>query len=140
MASMFVIGLSVFERSPSSFHLLGLDFMITDDLKVWFIEANSYPLWPRVSSSRETSFIDELMETMGVRASLHHQELHDYIAQFLHFLQNSLFDLLFELRENPTHFHEHLLPGQYFKSLQLVWSEIGTNCRSDHAYNPCSEF
>lgn len=67
------IGLSVFERSPSSFHLLGLDFMITEDLRVWFIEANSYPLWPKVSSSRETSFIDELMETMGVCVSICHQ-------------------------------------------------------------------
>lgn len=63
----------MFERNPSSFHLLGLDFMITEDLRVWFIEANSYPLWPKVSSSRETSFIDGLMETMGVCESFSQQ-------------------------------------------------------------------
>ena len=26
--------------------MLGLDFMITVDYHVWFIEANNYPLWP----------------------------------------------------------------------------------------------
>lgn len=25
---------------------MGLDFMITADYHVWFIEANNYPLWP----------------------------------------------------------------------------------------------
>lgn len=62
--------MTVFERNPSSFHLLGLDFMVTDDFRVWFIEANSYPLWPKVSSSRATSFIDKMMDTMGVRVNI----------------------------------------------------------------------
>ena len=26
--------------------MMGLDFMITADYHVWFIEANNYPLWP----------------------------------------------------------------------------------------------
>ena len=58
------VGMSVFQRNPSSFQLLGLDFMITDDLHIWFIEANNYPLWPKVSSS--SSFVNELMDTLGV--------------------------------------------------------------------------
>lgn len=62
----FCLGLSQFERNPSSFHLLGLDFMVTDDFQVWFIEANGYPLWPKASSSKVYSFIDEHIVTMGV--------------------------------------------------------------------------
>ncbi len=41
--------------------------MITNDLHIWFVEANNYPLWPKVSSSKVSSFVDELMDTMGVR-------------------------------------------------------------------------
>ena len=65
--SLLMTGLSIFKRYPSSFQILGLDFMVTDDLQVSFIEANSYPLWPVASSSKTRSFIDDLMDTMGVR-------------------------------------------------------------------------
>lgn len=56
-------GLSIFERAPSTFQFLGLDFMVTRDLRTWFIEANNYPLWPK-----GTPFIDKLMSTLGVSA------------------------------------------------------------------------
>ena len=54
-------GLGVFSRMPSTFQFLGLDFMVTRDFHVWFIEANNYPLWPK-----GTPFIDDLMKTLGV--------------------------------------------------------------------------
>ena len=54
-------GLNVFERAPSTFQFLGLDFMVTRDLHTWFIEANNYPLWPK-----GTPFIDNLLDTLGV--------------------------------------------------------------------------
>ena len=50
-----------FARLPSSYQLLGLDFMVTSDLRVWFIEANNYPLWPK-----GTPYIEHLMDQMGV--------------------------------------------------------------------------
>ena len=54
-------GLSKFRRMPSSYLLLGLDFMVTADYRVWFIEANNYPLWPKGSP-----FINDLMDRLGV--------------------------------------------------------------------------
>ncbi len=47
---------------PSTFQLLGLDFMVTKDYRVWLIEANNYPLWPKGEP-----YIDELIRGMGVR-------------------------------------------------------------------------
>lgn len=40
-------GLGTFERLPATYLLLGLDFMVTSDYHVWFIEANNTPLWPK---------------------------------------------------------------------------------------------
>ena len=37
---------TIFSASPSSFQMMGLDIMVTDDLQLKFIEANNYPLWP----------------------------------------------------------------------------------------------
>ena len=69
-------GLSIFERAPSTFQFLGLDFMVTRDLRTWFIEANNYPLWPK-----GTPFIDKLMSTLGVSAgSLIPRPLPDFIS------------------------------------------------------------
>jgi len=58
----------VFERHASSFQLLGLDFLVTSDYRVWFIEANNYPLWPKTPPHRGTDkyFIDKLMDNMAV--------------------------------------------------------------------------
>ena len=52
-------------RSPSNFLMMGLDFMVTADLQVQFIEANNYPLWPR-----GTDFMSTMIHEMGVRARL----------------------------------------------------------------------
>lgn len=57
-------GRGVFQRAPSSYQLLGLDFMVTSDLRVSFIEANNYPLWPAGSKR-----IDYFMNDMGVSTS-----------------------------------------------------------------------
>ena len=38
-----LIGFHFLERAPSCFHLIGLDFMVSTDWNVWFIEANAYP-------------------------------------------------------------------------------------------------
>ena len=62
----FVSGLSVFERNPSSFQLLGLDFLVTENYQVWFIEANNYPLWPKTFHPKEKYYIDELVSSLGV--------------------------------------------------------------------------
>ena len=40
------LGLHTFERLPGTYLVMGLDFMVTADYHVWFIEANNYPLWP----------------------------------------------------------------------------------------------
>ena len=58
---IFNSGMNVFQRMPSSYLLLGLDFMVTTDYRVWFIEANNYPLWPKGSP-----FINNLMDGLGV--------------------------------------------------------------------------
>ena len=52
-------------RCFSCFQFLGLDFMVSQNWKVWFIEANNYPLWPR-----GTPEINEMIDTMGVRNCL----------------------------------------------------------------------
>ena len=52
-------------RSPSNFLMMGLDFMVTADLQIQFIEANNYPLWPR-----GTDFMSTMIHEMGVRARL----------------------------------------------------------------------
>ena len=44
-AHLFV-GLHTYERLPATYLVMGLDFMVTADHHVWFIEANNYPLWP----------------------------------------------------------------------------------------------
>ena len=59
--SAAIPGINVFSRSPSSYQLLGLDFMVTDDFHIWFIEVNNYPLWPKGSP-----FVNDLMDRMGV--------------------------------------------------------------------------
>ena len=40
------LGLHTFEKLPGTYLVMGLDFMVTADYHVWFIEANNYPLWP----------------------------------------------------------------------------------------------
>ena len=40
------VGLHTYERLPATYLVMGLDFMVTADHHVWFIEANNYPLWP----------------------------------------------------------------------------------------------
>lgn len=49
-------------QAPSNFLMMGLDFMVTADLQVQFIEVNNYPLWPR-----GTEFMDSMIQKMGVR-------------------------------------------------------------------------
>ena len=67
-ATISLIALSPFSgldnpvRCSSCFQFLGLDFMVSQDWKVWFIESNNYPLWPR-----GTHEINNLIETAGVR-------------------------------------------------------------------------
>ena len=46
---------------PSSFQMMGLDIMVTDDLQVKFLEANNYPLWPK-----GTDALNKLTLRMGV--------------------------------------------------------------------------
>lgn len=58
----FLVAKSVFSRAPSNYLLIGLDFMVTSDLSVKFIEANNYPLWPKGNA-----FLDDMIEQMGVR-------------------------------------------------------------------------
>ena len=51
-----------------------------------------------------------------------------------------MFDLLLELRKSPDKF-THMVPGEWYKSWQLVWSEINEKCSTDvPPYNPCEEF
>ncbi len=57
--------MKTFARLPSTYQLLGLDFMVTHDYRVWLIEANNYPLWPKGEP-----YIDELIHGMGVRGVL----------------------------------------------------------------------
>lgn len=54
--------------------------------------------------------------------------------------QNDMFDLLLELRKSPDKF-THMVPGEWYKSWQLVWSEVNEKCSTDvPPYNPCEEF
>ena len=52
---------TILHASPSSFQMMGLDIMVTDDLQIKFIEANTYPLWPKGSDA-----INKLTLRMGV--------------------------------------------------------------------------
>lgn len=67
-----------------------------------------------------------------------------YVKTCLSFLlplpQNDMFDLLLELRTSPDRF-AHMVPGEWYKSWQLVWSEVNEKCSTDAPpYNPCEEF
>lgn len=48
-------------RCSSCFQFLGLDFMVSVDWRVWLIESNNYPLWPR-----GTPEINRMIEELGV--------------------------------------------------------------------------
>ena len=48
-------------ESPSSFQMMGLDIMVTDDLQIKFLEANNYPLWPK-----GTDAMNKMTLRMGV--------------------------------------------------------------------------
>lgn len=50
-----------------------------------------------------------------------------------------MFDLLFELRENPVAFVS-MKPGQRYKSWQLIWSEVDSKCSNERPYDPCKLF
>ena len=52
--SPYYTGLGTLERLPATYLLLGLDFMVTSDYHVWFIEANNTPLWPSFVSDSYT--------------------------------------------------------------------------------------
>ena len=41
--------------------MMGLDFMVTSDLQLQFIEVNNYPLWPRGAR-----VMDSMLTQMGV--------------------------------------------------------------------------
>lgn len=56
-----LVAMPVFTRAPSNFLMMGLDFMVTSDFDIKFIEANNYPLWPR-----GTEFLNNMMQQMGV--------------------------------------------------------------------------
>ena len=58
----------ILSRATSNFLLMGLDFMITSDLHIQFIETNNYPLWPRGTDS-----LNNMIQTMGVREDCVHQ-------------------------------------------------------------------
>ena len=62
LVTFLFLAKSVFSRAPSNYLLIGLDFMVTSDLSVKFIEANNYPLWPKGND-----FIDRMMQQLGVR-------------------------------------------------------------------------
>lgn len=47
--------------------------MVTRDYRVWFIEANNYPLWPKGSP-----FIDNLMDRLGVSSALKSVKFYDF--------------------------------------------------------------
>eukprot|EP00731_Ephydatia_muelleri_P028672 Em0020g316a len=55
-------GSATFHRAKSTFQFIGIDVMVTQDYRTWFIETNNYPLWPR-----GTPFIDQLFNTLGVK-------------------------------------------------------------------------
>ena len=71
-AFFFLVAKSVFSRAPSNYLLIGLDFMVTSDLSVRFIEANNYPLWPKGND-----FLDDMIEQMGVRVYIIYIPYHD---------------------------------------------------------------
>ena len=56
-----IIAKPAFSRAPSNFLMMGLDFMVTSDLSIRFIESNNYPLWPR-----GTDHLNSMMQQMGV--------------------------------------------------------------------------
>ena len=48
-------------ESPSSFQMMGLDIMVTDDLRIKFLEVNNYPLW-----LKGTEAMNKMTLRMGV--------------------------------------------------------------------------
>lgn len=101
-------GSATFGRAKSTFQFIGVDIMVTQDYRTWFIETNNYPLWPR-----GTPFIDQLFNTLG----------HD------------MFDLLLDMRRSPGLLH--MKPGDWHKSWQLVYNEAYAKCSNDTPYDPC---
>ncbi len=62
---VWITGMHLMRRSPSTFQLLGLDLMVTTDWRIWFIESNNYPLWP------QGGWITEFTGKMGVSLAMH---------------------------------------------------------------------
>ncbi|XP_065898588.1 protein polyglycylase TTLL10-like [Dysidea avara] len=100
-----------YERLPGTYLLLGLDFMITSDYHIWFIEANNYPLWPSNAPK-----LDKQTYAMA----------------------NELLDLEMEIHSSPSMF-VNLQPGAKYGSWELVYNELSAHC-SGQQYNPCKDF
>ena len=59
----FYLGQGTWIRTPGSFQILGLDFLITANFEIKFLEANNYPLWPIPSTD-----IEQMLQWMAVSA------------------------------------------------------------------------
>jgi len=54
--------------------MMGLDFMVTADYHVWFIEANNFPLWP-----------SNVMELKAMAVSVFKYKIHSCILMLAHY-------------------------------------------------------
>ena len=54
------------------------------------------------------------------------------------FLQNDMFDLLFDCRFRPEQF-QNMHKGDLYGSWTLLWNELYSECHQSPPYNPCRE-
>lgn len=47
------VGQGTWIRMPGSFQIIGLDFLVTSNFEIKFLEANNYPLWSMPSTEIE---------------------------------------------------------------------------------------
>jgi hypothetical protein len=91
-------------RRKGSYHLFGLDFMIDDELRVHFIEANGFPgyTWSKDFPTRTlvTTLIDLIVELHEAPKAFEHMTRGDTYGEF-ELIYNELEDVCSDLMYNP---------------------------------------
>jgi len=89
--------------SNNMYHLIGIDFMLDDDLKLWFIEANVKPSIQGVNPERERFMVKMLID--------HYEVMYGYLRSRMKRVINYVNDLtntystreIFQLEELPDY-------------------------------------
>ena len=136
--SSILIGFHFLERAPSCFQLIGLDFMISTDWNIWFIEANGSP------GSKMVGYMVDFHHNKKVNDSICTSLYTRFLVYKVHIimifslLQKDMLDLVLTMRQTPQIFLD-MPVGEWFRSWQLIWRKNPPNYLLDK-YDPLHEF